>query len=171
MIRTAASLLVVRRCSVRVGNNGHVANDFERGTDGPKLILAGIDGSDTAMRAAAYAAGLARRQGAELALVYVRPIASAAATFAAEAVAAGEAVAEDLERYLTETVEARSEFQVRWRYLVRAGDPYRELVAAAEELSADAVVVGSSESVGHRVVGSIAVRLVRAGRWPVTVVP
>jgi nucleotide-binding universal stress UspA family protein len=33
------------------------------------------------------------------------------------------------------------------------------------------VVVGSSESLGHRVAGSIAVRLVRGARWPVTVVP
>jgi nucleotide-binding universal stress UspA family protein len=33
------------------------------------------------------------------------------------------------------------------------------------------VVVGSSEQAGHRLVGSVASRLVRAGRWPVTVVP
>jgi len=36
---------------------------------------------------------------------------------------------------------------------------------------ADAVVVGASSSTGRRLVGSIGVRLVRAGRWPVTVVP
>ncbi|CAM5274783.1 universal stress protein A [Streptomyces purpurascens] len=36
---------------------------------------------------------------------------------------------------------------------------------------ADAVVVGASEQAGHRIVGSVAVRLVKAGRWPVTVVP
>src|SRR6478736_9971556 len=46
---------------------------FERGTDGPKVIVAGVDGSDSSWRAAAYAAGLARRQNALLALVYVQP--------------------------------------------------------------------------------------------------
>lgn len=42
---------------------------------------------------------------------------------------------------------------------------------AADELRADAVVVGASEQAGHRIIGSVAVRLVKAGRWPVTVVP
>ncbi|NUR68190.1 MAG: universal stress protein, partial [Streptomyces sp.] len=51
------------------------------------------------------------------------------------------------------------------------GDPYGGLVKAADELKADAVVVGASEQAGHRIVGSVAVRLVKAGRWPVTVVP
>ena len=37
---------------------------FELGNDGPKVILAGIDDTVTAMLAGAYAAGLARRQGA-----------------------------------------------------------------------------------------------------------
>jgi nucleotide-binding universal stress UspA family protein len=33
------------------------------------------------------------------------------------------------------------------------------------------VVVGASEHLGHRIVGSLANRLIRAGKWPVTVVP
>lgn len=44
-------------------------------------------------------------------------------------------------------------------------------MSAAEELTADAVVVGASEQAGHRIVGSGAVRLVKADRRPVTVVP
>ena len=32
-------------------------------------------------------------------------------------------------------------------------------------------MVGASAQAGHRLVGSLAVRLVKAGRWPVTVVP
>lgn len=42
----------------------HVNTGFERGTDGPKVILAGVDGSESSLRAAAYAAGPARRQNA-----------------------------------------------------------------------------------------------------------
>ena len=47
------------------------AEAFELGTDGPKVILVGLDGSVTSMRAGAYAGGLARRQGARLVCVYV----------------------------------------------------------------------------------------------------
>ena len=58
---------------------------FELGTDGPLTIVAGIDGSETSMRAGAYASGLARRQGAKLALVYVQPLPNTANAMAAEA--------------------------------------------------------------------------------------
>ena len=51
------------------------------------------------------------------------------------------------------------------------GDPWTELTRVADELRVDAVVVGASESAGHRIIGSLAGRLVRAGRWPVSVVP
>ncbi|HEU4946748.1 MAG TPA: hypothetical protein VFT31_06325 [Kribbella sp.] len=36
---------------------------FELGTDGPRLVVVGVDGSRTSLRARAYAAGVARRQG------------------------------------------------------------------------------------------------------------
>jgi len=56
-------------------------------------------------------------------------------------------------------------------FIVAAGDPYHELRRVADEVRADAVIVGASAKAGHRWVGSLAVRLVKAGRWPVTVVP
>jgi nucleotide-binding universal stress UspA family protein len=52
-----------------------------------------------------------------------------------------------------------------------SGDPFREISRIAEEERADAVIVGASEHAGPRIVGSLGLRLVRAGRWPVTVVP
>lgn len=51
------------------------------------------------------------------------------------------------------------------------GDPFAALARIADELHADSLVVGASTKVGHRLVGSLAARLARAGRWPVTVVP
>jgi nucleotide-binding universal stress UspA family protein len=55
--------------------------------------------------------------------------------------------------------------------LTTEGDPYNEIVRIAKQVRADTVVIGASESAGHRLIGSLAVRLVRAGLWPVTVVP
>ncbi|MEU8649813.1 universal stress protein [Streptomyces sp. NPDC048737] len=145
---------------------------FERGTDGPKVVLVGVDGSDPSLRAAAYAAGLARRQGALLAVVYVQPVMAASAALGAPVAEATDEIAQDIVAQIREATErTRGIFDVRWEFHTFHGDPYNGLVKAADQLKADAVVVGASEQAGHRIVGSVAVRLVKAGRWPVTVVP
>ncbi|TWG07325.1 nucleotide-binding universal stress UspA family protein [Streptomyces brevispora] len=147
-------------------------HQFERGTDGPKVIVAGLDGSGSSMRAAAYAAGLARRQRAMLALVYVQPVMPAGASLGAPVADATGEVAQGLVTEIRETAEKMKDiWDVRWEFHTFRGDPYSGLVTAANDLKADAVVVGASESAGHRFIGSVAVRLVKAGRWPVTVVP
>ena len=145
---------------------------FERGTDGPRVILVGVDGTVTSMRAAAYAGGLARRQGARLAVVFVAaPSAWSAVAMSPVAGAqeeAFQALAGDLRREVRRGAE---EFGVPVTFLCRRGDPYAQLARTADELRADMVVVGASAQAGHRLVGSVATRLVRAGRWPVVVVP
>ena len=148
---------------------------FELGTDGPKVILVGIDDSVTSLRAGAYAAGLARRQGARLVCVYVEQISAmygAGAGAGAGAIAAQDQAlqetAADLRRRAEEYAGALG---LSLTFVVARGDPYTELRRVAEEVRADAVVVGASAKAGHRWVGSLAVRLVKAGRWPVTVVP
>jgi nucleotide-binding universal stress UspA family protein len=152
-----------------------VTDPFELGTDGPMVILVGIDDSVTSLRAGAYAVGLARRQGARLVCVYVE---QPSALYGATA-GAGAAVMAEQERAFTETAadlkrrieEGAADRGVRITFVVAAGDPYHELRRVADEVRADAVVVGASTKAGHRLVGSLAVRLVKAGRWPVTVVP
>lgn len=145
---------------------------FERGTDGPKVIVVGVDGSDSSLRATAYAAGLARRQHALLALVYVQPVLAAGAALGAPVAETTDAIAQDLIAQIRLAAEqVKDIFEVRWEFRTFRGDPYNGLVRAADELKADAVVVGASEQAGHRLVGSVAIRLVKAGRWPVTVVP
>lgn len=147
---------------------------FELGTDGPTAILAGFDDTVTAARALAYAAGLARRQRAHLVAVYVIPIASVIASSPNGAsVLAAEAEAQDeIAGELRARVErARSELGLNVEFVLAHGDAYTEIRRIATEMRADAIVVGASAKAGHRLVGSLAVRLVRAGKWPVTVVP
>lgn len=145
---------------------------FERGTDGPRVIVVGVDGSDSSLRAAAYAAGLARRQGALLALVYVQPVPGAGAALGVPVADTTGEIAEDLVAQVRDAMERiKGVFGIRWEFHTFRGDPYNGLVKAADDLKADAVVVGASEQAGHRFIGSVAVRLVKAGRWPVTVVP
>ena len=148
---------------------------FELGTDGPQVILVGIDDSVTSLRAGAYAAGLARRQGARLVCVYVEQL---SAMYGASTAAGAAAIAAQDEA-LTETaagLERRAQeyagaIGVPLTFVTARGDPLTELKRVADEVRADAVVVGASTKAGHRWIGSLAVRLVKAGRWPVTVVP
>jgi nucleotide-binding universal stress UspA family protein len=147
---------------------------FELGTDGPTVILVGVDGSTTSLRAASYAAGLARRQRAKVTAVYVAPVASmgAAAPGGAGLTAARrEAFAEVAQDMRQRAAEAAEDLGISLTFVAAEGDPYTELRRIADEVRADAVVVGASAQAGHRLIGSLAVRLVRAGRWPVTVVP
>ncbi|MGW3490652.1 universal stress protein [Streptomyces sp. NPDC001054] len=147
-------------------------SQFERGTDGPKVIVVGVDGSASSFRAAAYGGGLARRQGALLTFVYVQPLLAAGAAMGAPVAETTDEIAESLMEELRHGTELfKGIFDLRWEFHTFRGDPYTGLVTAADELKADAVVVGASEQAGHRFVGSVAVRLVKTGRWPVTVVP
>ena len=148
---------------------------FELGTDGPKVILVGVDDSVTSLRAGAYAAGLARRQGARLVAVYVEQLSAlygASAGAGAGAIAAqDQALAETAEDLRQQAEDGARNLGIPLTFVVARGDPYTEIRRVADEVRADAVIVGASAKAGHRFVGSLAVRLVKAGRWPVTVVP
>jgi nucleotide-binding universal stress UspA family protein len=158
-------------------SNGELAPEpgtFELGTDGPTAILVGVDDSVTATRAGWYAAGLARRQRARLIAVYVAPIGTAmGASSVGAAVAVAEAQAHDeVAADMRGRIEGASlEFGIRIDFILAHGDAYTEIKRIADEARVDAIVVGASQKVGHRLIGSLAVRLVRSGKWPVTVVP
>ncbi len=148
--------------------------EFELGNDGPSVILVGVDESVTAARAAWYAAGLARRQRARVVSVYVAPNPAMLLSSPAGAsvyVAENEAH-DEIAKQLSETGDkVARELGIQLTYITAQGDAFKEIARIADETRADAIVVGASLKAGHRLFGSIAVRLVQAGKWPVTVVP
>lgn len=133
-------------------------------------ILVGVDGSDTSMRAAAYAFGLARRGGDRLLVAFVA--ARSGLVLSGPAVVFEQRALERLCAELrAETRRRAEELAVPVTFLVIHGDPGTILRETAERCQADTVVVGASTGAGHRIAGSVAARLIRAARRPVVVVP
>jgi nucleotide-binding universal stress UspA family protein len=64
-----------------------------------------------------------------------------------------------------------SDYGVRTEFISRSGDPVSTLTAVATERHADALVIGASQALIHRLLGSKAIRAVRKCACPVTVVP
>lgn len=137
-----------------------------------RAILAGVDGSDTAMRAAAFAFGMVRRQGGRLIVAFVASHSALAALGPAVAAAVEHEAIVTLYAELREQIRAAAEeLAVPVTFLKTFGDPYTTLRDAADRCQADTVVVGASQQAGHRIAGSVATKLIRAGHWPVLVVP
>jgi nucleotide-binding universal stress UspA family protein len=145
--------------------------EFEFGTDGPKAILVGVDGSPTSLHAFSYAIGLARRQRSRLVVVFVETTPGITGMVATTAAAFAESTSQVATELKQQVESIAAEMGVACEFLAGPGDPYSELIRIAKESQVDAIVVGSSTHAGHRLIGSLAIRLVKAGRWPVTVVP
>ena len=139
-------------------------HDYEAGKDGLAVIVVGVDGTSSALHAAAWASGLARRERARLVFVYVEPLSSSAywspfgMTTAADT--AGELLGE-LRRTITEYLGS---IGVRWELVHHRGDPAHGLEKVAEEVHADCVVIGRGG-------GGVAKYLINDARRPVVVVP
>lgn len=141
------------------------------GRDGRRIVLAGVDGSTTSLRAATYALGLARREDCRLVVAYIF---SAGSWLWAVPGAGG-----TLQRCVDEMTEGvRAEIGritegggVPVSFVSRVGDPSRTLTELADELHADLVVVGASQQYRRWAGGSVATGLVRSARWPVVVIP
>ncbi|WP_434443493.1 universal stress protein [Lentzea sp. E54] len=137
-----------------------------------RTIVVGVDGSDTAMRAAAAAFGLARRQSARLVVAFVACHSSLAALSPAAASVFEYEATSMLHAELSDQARsAAEELEVPVTFVKAFGDPYTVLRDSADQCQADMVVVGASRQTGHRFAGSVATRLIRSGHWPVLVVP
>jgi nucleotide-binding universal stress UspA family protein len=144
---------------------------FELGRDGARWIVAGVDGTITSERAAAYAAGLARRQGSRLALVFAREVAAETALGTEAGVRAAIESHDRIEQEIRQAM-AETTWPVEVELFVRVGPPGQVLAAVADELAVGLVVVGSSRPLAYlRPGGPLPVQLMRHRRWPVLVVP
>ncbi|WP_223198532.1 universal stress protein [Solihabitans fulvus] len=143
---------------------------FEIGKDGVSSVVVGVDGSPPSLNAAAWAAGLARRENATLVLVYVEPVTSAAYWTPLGMASATEAA----QAYLAELRETAghylSEHGVHWEVVHQRGDPATALESVADELKADCIVVGKSRRRGG-LLGTVPKGLLAHSMRPVVVVP
>ena len=134
-------------------------------------VIAGFDGSASSRNALAYAAGVSARLGRPLLVVYVCPSGVYCEPLTGQVVGVPRDV-EALERWLlTELDQVAGNTDVDVHVRTRRGSPARELAAAAEEFSADALVIGAPTHIWHRVCGSVSGWLARHARCPVIVVP
>jgi nucleotide-binding universal stress UspA family protein len=140
-------------------------------------LVVGFDGSPPALRALDAAVRLLAVRPGRITVVWVAHLTSAE-ELSADAVAIMESdfdqVAAELRIAASERLGASG---IPWDFLWRQGPIARELMAAAESIHAArpeevvAVVVGSSSSAMHRMVGSVAVNLARHSPVPIMIVP
>ncbi len=133
-------------------------------------VVAGYDGSMSSRHALAYAAGMARRLGRPLLLVYVVP-GICCEPLTGQVIGATRDDAETARWLLAELDQVFDRADLTVSVHTRRGNPARELAAAADESSADALVVGAPEHVWHHVAGSVPGWLARHAHCPVIVVP
>jgi len=140
-------------------------------------LVVGFDGSPPATRALAAAIRLLTVRPGRITVVWVAHLTSTV-NLSADAVAIMESdfdeVARELRAAAAEQLEGRG---VEWDFEWRQGLIARELIAAAESVhdarpdDVVAIVVGSSSSAMHRMVGSAAVSLAHHSPVPVIIVP
>src|ERR1700712_2706480 len=116
-------------------------------------------------------AGPPPRQSAELVIIFVGAPSAMANMVPAAGLMVNDAQHEVADDLRIQVKEGAARAGIRARFVEATGDPFTEINRICSEVLADAVIVGASASAGHRYVGSLGVRLVKAGKWPVTVVP
>jgi nucleotide-binding universal stress UspA family protein len=140
-------------------------------------LVVGFDGSPPATRALAAAIRLLTVRPGQITVLWVAHLTSTV-ELSADAVAIVESdfdkVAAELRATAAEQLDVSG---VPWEFQWRQGPIAQELIAAAESIHAArpddvvAIVVGSSSSAMHRMVGSVAVNLARHSPVPVMIVP
>src|SRR5580698_6625944 len=134
-------------------------------------VIAGYNGSPSSRNALAYAAGMARRLARPLLVVYVVPFGVYCEPMTGQVICALRDRSELDKWLLSELDEVCDREGLEVSVMARRGNAAKELAAAADSSSADALVVGAPGRRLHHVAGSIPSWLARHARCPVIVVP
>jgi nucleotide-binding universal stress UspA family protein len=134
-------------------------------------VVIGYDGSPSSRNALAYAAGLARRLARPLLVVYVVPFGVYCEPMTGQVICAARDRGELDAWLLAELDQVCDREGLDVSVMARRGNAAKELAAAADSSSADALVVGAPGRRLHHVAGSIPGWLARHARCPVIVVP
>ncbi len=112
---------------------------------------------------------LARRQRSTVIAVFVI---TALPDYHGAVAAAAHQMTEQIADELRAAIQAlAAEYSVRTKFISPTGDPLTTLAKLAEQHRADALILGASQALLHRVLGSKSLRAVRRCQCPVTVVP
>jgi nucleotide-binding universal stress UspA family protein len=134
-------------------------------------VIAGYDGSASSRNALAYAAGVAKRLGRPLLVVYVCSSGVYCEPLTGQVVGVPRD-SEAVERWLLgEVDQVTGDVEVDLHVRTRRGSPARELAAVAAEFNADALVIGAPTHFWHRIAGSVPGWLARHADRPVIIVP
>lgn len=153
-----------------VDDDSSTERGFEIGKDGLGGIVVGMDGSPASFNAAAWAAGLARRERARLVLVYVEAVGGVAYWSPMGVAVASEAAESLVEELRGEVVSHLEWVDIDWDFVHHRGDPAVGLEQVAEQYRADLIVVGRSRRRGG-LLGTVPATLVVEAVRPVVVVP
>jgi nucleotide-binding universal stress UspA family protein len=134
-------------------------------------VVIGYDGSPSSRNALAYAAGMARRLARPLLVVYVVPFGVYCEPMTGQVICALRDRSELDSWLLNELDQVCDREGLEVSVMARRGNAAKELAAAADSSSADALVVGAPGRRLHHVAGSIPSWLARHAKCPVIVVP
>lgn len=137
-------------------------------------LLVPIDGSESAEKAAAFAANLARVLGAEVTLVHVYDGPSAAATtnfFGNASALLDDSQAKEAQASIDRAKQAMGGLVAK-DHLVEVGPPAERILDVAERLGIDQIIMGSRglSPLKELLLGSVSERVLRGANCPVTVV-
>ncbi len=134
-------------------------------------VIVGYDGSAPSRNALAYAAGVSKRLGRPLLVVYVCSSGVYCEPLTGQVVGVPRDT-EALERWLLGEIDlVTGDAEVDVHVRTRRGSPARELAATAAEFNADALVIGAPAHFWHRIAGSVPGWLARHADCPVIIVP
>lgn len=144
-------------------------------------ILIAVEDSEYSTKATAYGFELAKKVGAQVALLHVNEIPVTGTPYITDPLINETPVLmpevmiaqEESSKKLLNTIAEKYENEVTIYTLHKIGSPKEEILATAEEWNADMIILGTHGRTGfdHFISGSVAEKVVRRAKCPVLIIP